>query len=206
MAANQTQEPLGLISFNARGLGEQIKRLCVMEWLNKFHNASNKIVFLQETHSTEKTETLWKKQWGNGQLIYSHGTSGSTGVAIILPTTINYVIEKTIKSQDGRFLALHLKIDNNPFLIINCYAPNKPKQQIIWLEKVQKIIEEYNNSNIIIGGDLNDCFIPALDRYKCKPNTPPTDYVKAWHTICDEFNLSDFRRICNPNLRRVTVL
>jgi exonuclease III len=59
-------EPLGLISLNTNGLGEPNKRVTVMEWLKKFHKANSKIVFLQETHSTERTEGLWKKHWGGG--------------------------------------------------------------------------------------------------------------------------------------------
>jgi exonuclease III len=204
MSENKISEPLGLISLNARGLGEPKKRLSVMEWLKKFHDASNKIVFLQETHSTERTETLWKNQWGNGKLIYSHGTSGSTGVVTILPTTINYTLEKTIQSNDGRFLVTLLKIDDKPFCLVNCYAPNKPKQQLIWLEKVQKILETYKEYNMIIGGDINDCFNPTLDRYNCKPNTSPTEYANAWLTICNELNLCDFWRVCNPTLKRYT--
>jgi hypothetical protein len=43
-----------------------------------------------------------------------------------------------------------------------------------------------------------------LDRFNCKPNAKPTEYAKAWLTICDELNLSDFWRICNPNLKRYT--
>jgi exonuclease III len=108
---NKTAEPLGLLSLNTNGLGESKKRVTVFEWLKKFHKANSKIIFLQETHSTEKMEDLWKDQWGNGKLIFSHGTSGSTGVAIILPSSINYELIETIRSQNGRYLALHIKID-----------------------------------------------------------------------------------------------
>ena len=61
MENKKHKEPLGLISLNTNGLGEPRKRLTVMEWLKKFHNAKEKIVFLQETHSIEKTAPLWKK-------------------------------------------------------------------------------------------------------------------------------------------------
>ena len=41
-------------------------------------------------------------------------------------------------------------------------------------------------------------FTPHLDRYKCKLNPTVTDYIKAWKTINEEFNLADFWRIINP--------
>ena len=79
-----------------------------------------------------------------------------------------------------------------------------PKNQLKWLEHIQNILQEHGEANIIIGGDLNDCFIPSLDKYKCKPNTQPTEYVKAWLTLCNEFNLIDFWRALNPGVRRYT--
>jgi hypothetical protein len=60
------------------------------------------------------------------------------------------------------------------------------------------------DSNIIIGGDLNDCFIPHLDKYRCKPKTNETEYVKAWKTICEEFNIADIWRVLNPERRCYT--
>ena len=49
------QEPLGILSLNANGLGEAKKRFMVFQWLKQNHNANKKITFLQETPSTEKT-------------------------------------------------------------------------------------------------------------------------------------------------------
>ena len=41
----------------------------------------NGIFFLQETHSTLSCEENWKKE-SEGNLLFSHGTSNSTGVLI----------------------------------------------------------------------------------------------------------------------------
>jgi hypothetical protein len=73
-----------------------------------------------------------------------------------------------------------------------------------WLEEIQLILQKYDNTHIIIGGDLNDCFIPHLDKYRCKPGTPETNYVKAWKTICSELNLADIWRILNPDRKCYT--
>jgi hypothetical protein len=97
-------------------------------------------------------------------------------------------------------------ISGKTFCLINCYAPNvnQSKQQLKWLEKIQAIIELHSSNNIIVGGDLNDVFIPQLDRYKCKPKAVETEYVKTWKATCDEFNLVDIWRMLNPNVKRYT--
>ena len=43
-------------------------------------------MFLQETLSAEKHEDLWKHQW-HGDMIFSHGTSGSGVSVLLLDTT-----------------------------------------------------------------------------------------------------------------------
>ena len=70
-----------------------------------------------------------------------------------------------------------------------------------WLDCIQTLIESNSDSNLLIGGDLNDVFIPQLDRYRCKPGVVQTDYVRSWKIACDEFNLVDIWRMMNPNLK-----
>jgi exonuclease III len=199
-------EPLGLLSLNANGLGEIKKRRSVMLWLKKFHNADKKIIFLQETHTTKKSEIIWEKEWNYRKIIFSHGTAGSTGAAIIFPKHMNYQIKDTKISKEGRYVAVMVTIENNEFCLINCYAPNcnNLKGQLKWLEEIQQILEENLTRNCIIGGDLNDVFIPYLDRYKCKPNAVETEYVKAWKILCDELNLTDIWRVLNPDKKQYT--
>jgi hypothetical protein len=73
-----------------------------------------------------------------------------------------------------------------------------------WLTKIQGFLEQVNDSNIIIGGDLNDYFIPNLDKFNPIPNLAETDYVKAWKATCSDSDLCDIWRILNPNLKRYT--
>ena len=200
------QNPLSIISLNANGLGEAKKRQSLILWLKKYQNIESKFLFLQETHTTGKTETRWENEWNKREIIFSHGGSGSRGVAIIFPKNMNYKINSTYRGHEGRYIGVNVTIDEKIYCLINCYAPNttKPKQQIEWLEQIQAILETNNGTNIIIGGDLNDCFIPALDKFRCKPNVKETEYVKAWKTVCDEFNLADFWRLLNPEKRCYT--
>jgi exonuclease III len=210
MANNNTNtranEPISLISLNANGLGKANKRIKLIGWLKKFHNADKKIIFLQETHTTVRTEPIWNKEWNYRKIIYSHGTSGSKGVAIILPKNMNYEINNTKISPDGRYIALTMTINDTKFCLINGYAPNttKTQDQLKWLSEIQTILQENMDTNYIIGGDLNDVFIPMLDRFRCKQGTAETEYVKAWKVLCEEFNLADFWRLLNPGKKSYT--
>jgi exonuclease III len=202
----EEKTPLKLISLNTNGLGEVKKRISVLGWLKRNHSAKDKIIFLQETHTSEKTQAKWKLEWKEWEAYFSHGGTGSKGVAIFLPKTMEYKIIEITRSKIGRYLVIRLTIGTKLFVIANCYAPNihKLKDQLAWLTELQTILQQYENANIIIGGDLNDYFIPQLDKYNCKPRTPESDYVKSWKTICDELNLVDIWRLLNPTRKCYT--
>lgn len=72
---------VGIYSMNARGLKDENKRAQVFSWLQ---NRNAYIYFLQETHSTLDCETTWKENWGNNDIIFSHGTSNSRGDVFFL--------------------------------------------------------------------------------------------------------------------------
>ena len=71
---------LNIYSLNANGLGDSTKREAVFQRLKR---KGVGIFLLQETHSTKNTETKWKQQWGNNDIIFSHGTSASCGTAVL---------------------------------------------------------------------------------------------------------------------------
>jgi exonuclease III len=181
MNKSNTQEPLSFVSLNTNGLGEIKKRGSVIGWMKNTHKGDNKVIFLQETHTTEQVENLWKSEWNNTGIYFSHGTSGSTGVAIILPKTVDYQVDQVTRSKNGRYIALNVTIGKNKYCMINCYAPNTthPKDQLKWLQEIQEILELNSDKLIVVGGDLNDVFIPMLDRYRCKPKSTETEYIKV---------------------------
>jgi exonuclease III len=124
----------------------------------------------------------------------------------MLPKSMDCELINTIRSPNGRYKATILNINKTQFCLINSYAPNtgKPKNQMDWLAEVQTILYIYEDTNIVVGGDLNYVFIPSLDRFRCKPQITETDYVKAWKTICDELNMVDIWRVLNPNKKSYT--
>jgi exonuclease III len=82
--ANLKTDTLQIMSLNTNGLRKGNKRRSLFNWLKQFHKGSSKITFLQETHTDVTIEQTWKDEWG-GEVLFSHGTSGSKGVAILLP-------------------------------------------------------------------------------------------------------------------------
>jgi exonuclease III len=197
---------LNLISFNANGLRDGRKRRSFFAWLKKFHNAKSKITLLQETHTDVNNEGAWKDDWGNKNILFAHGDSSSRGVAIILPSDVEYTIHDEIRDPNGRFLAINISIGGNTVWIINGYAPtaNNPTGQMEWLTKIQTILNPLGDANIIIGGDLNDYFNPKLDKYKPKDNLQETDYIKAWKATCEDQSLCEIWRTLNPDTKRYT--
>jgi exonuclease III len=195
-----------LLSLNTNGLREDKKRRGLFNWLKKTHKAEEKIIFLQETHTDTNNENIWTDNWGHKNIKFSHGTSRSRGVAIILPQKYDYKVNSQEIDQFGRYIVLDLTIDGNDFILINCYAPTQdaPIEQIQWLTKIQGFLEKVSEKNIIVGGDMNDYFIPNLDKYRAKPNTPDTEYIKAWKATCNDYNLLDIWRTLNPDKRRYT--
>jgi hypothetical protein len=156
---NQEKSPLNFLSLNARGLGNFIKLSNLFHWLDKQHKVYNKILFLQETHVIKSKEYLWKKIW-SGKMIFSNGTSKSRGVAILIPKDLDYKIHDEKLDPQGRYIAIKLEFEGNVYGLINDYAPTADnlEGQLVWLQQITEIIEEYGDTQIIFGGDVNDGF------------------------------------------------
>ena len=122
-----------LLSLNVEGLNDNKKRRKVFTWL---HNQNADVIVLQETHSSPESENIWKKEWG-GEIIYSHGSRNSRGVAVLLKSNLNVDFKKTKASNDGRFVYLDIVIDDSPFKFLNIYAPNDVKCQLNFFSQLK---------------------------------------------------------------------
>ena len=78
-----------VLSLNVKGLRNSLKRQKIFHWLQQ-HNSLNSITFLQETHSDRKTEKSWKN-YCNGDLYFSHGTTNSCGVLTLVGKNVDFV-------------------------------------------------------------------------------------------------------------------
>ena len=146
---------LELISLNVRGLRDYRKRRTVFNWLKK-HTHRNAVILLQETHSIEGDERIWKAQW-RGEVRYAHGTHNSKGVLIAFKDGINLDIQTEIVDSDGRFIIIKTIINESNVVILNYYAPNDEPSQVETLTKIDRRIRSLkleDNTTFLFGGDL----------------------------------------------------
>ena len=89
-------------------------------------------------------------------MFFSHGSTNSRGVCIIIPNTFDGKCEKLYADLEGRLLIVKLSIEKVDYIICNIYAPvsSYEKEQIDLIMILEKELEEHINSNIIIGGGL----------------------------------------------------
>ena len=68
-----------IITQNVRGLNEKCKRKSIFSHLRDRAN----VICIQETHLTKNVEQTAELEWG-GQCFWSHGSSASKGVGILV--------------------------------------------------------------------------------------------------------------------------
>ena len=190
-----------LSTFNARGLGDNVKRKSIFNWL---HNNHKGIIFLQETHSTSTMEKVWTNQWGN-KIVFSHGTNQKGGVAILFSTEMQCEFKECITDEEGRILLLDLTLEGTDLILLNIYSPtkDKPQEQQQFINRVRNILKPYIDRNIILGGDFNICQHPEIDK-KGGTVEQQSKFAKEIISFQEEFELVDVWRLRHPTLRRFT--
>ena len=192
-------EILNFKSFNCRGLREKNKQSQIFAWLKSSHRG---IILLQETHSSTNDEQIWKKDW-DGDILYSHGSANSRGVAILLPKDIDTNFEITSIQRDlhGRILIIECKIESQCFIIVNVYAPTKDKaqEQLLFLKNLQNLLDTYSGNAIIIGGDFNTYLNVSIDK-KGGTSERQSEYSQLLQGFCQEMSLTDIWRIRHENI------
>lgn len=149
-----------LLSLNVNGLGDELKRREIFRYL-KAYQAD--IILLQETYGSSQIESVWSAEWGN-KIYFSHGTSNSKGVAILLNRNFAGLVQFFWDDKEGRFLAMLCKLEEKETLIVNVYAPNEDKAEFF-----TQVFDFLDSDNIqfeilIIGGDFNATLNVDLDR------------------------------------------
>ncbi|VDI10222.1 Hypothetical predicted protein [Mytilus galloprovincialis] len=186
---------INLTSLNVNGFGNDFKRKSMFLWLKKFQSD---IIFLQETHSTESYETIWKREWG-GDIYFSHGETNSKGVAILFNSSTDYILKEKIADENGRYLILTVEIDNTDFVFVNYYAPTKnfENDQIEYIEKLKILLNEKLEQNLVLGGDFNTILNPSLDKMGGSKYNTPVKYTSKLEDFIEEFDLCDIWRTKN---------
>ena len=141
-----------IATLNVNGLKDYQKRDMIFDY---FVRKKTAIIFLQETHSEETDEPLWRKQWG-GQIIFSHGNNNSRGVAILTSRKCGLNIVNPSSDSEGRWVKGEVEIDGNTISLFSLYAPNVASDRKRFFVHFGNIfLNVHTNDNCIIAGDLN---------------------------------------------------
>ena len=178
------------MSLNVRGIADKIKRKGVFEF---YRNIAD-IVVLQETHSVEKDENLWRNEWG-GRILFSHGETNARGVCILFKRGYYCNIENVTTDYDGRVICceLHWPDTDIRITLCNIYAPNRDSPA--FYDALSQRLADYCEHKIIIG-DYNLVMDVKMDRSKSSFN-----YVKArsvLQNLIEEYSLCDIWQERNP--------
>ena len=85
---------------NVRGLGEQLKR---REIFNFLPAKKYSIYLLQENHISENTNPVWSSEWSLKFLFISYSTY-SGGVSILFNNNFTFQLQRSFLDNTGRFI------------------------------------------------------------------------------------------------------
>ena len=140
------------MTHNVNGLGDFKTRKRYFNFLLKL---KKDIILLQETHSIEKDEIIWRNQT-RANIILNHGTSSSRGVCIIMRKSPDLKLIDSVKDNTGRLLLLKVEVFKTMFIIGNVYAPNNEKDQVEFFDNVYSTLLDFNDEGhpCMIGGGI----------------------------------------------------
>ena len=139
-----------LYSINVRGLRDNQKRREIFNFLKR---KQYDIILIQESRSTKDVEQKWEREWGN-KCLYSHKTSQSRGVMIMLSSNIEIV--SNWNDTEGRVILTEIKVDDDTFGLANVYAPYDDLTRTGFLKSlISDISMKITSSKLILGGDWN---------------------------------------------------
>ena len=155
---------LTFITNNIKGIQNNSKQLYVTEYFkNKLEN--NRILFLQETHSTINDENIWKNDF-NGSVFYSNGISQSCAFLIAYFANLNFSVNKQVGDKNGRIIILDVIIDETRYVLVNTYNVNTEAEQVQVLSELSELMKNINVSEenrIVLVGNLNIFFDSKLE-------------------------------------------
>lgn len=98
---------LKIVTLNLNGARDFHKRMMLYEFIKQ---NSVDVMFIQETHSDQRNEVDWKREWG-GQLFLSHKSSVSGGVAILSSKNMTPISYEFAEIEKGCFLKVIVKFE-----------------------------------------------------------------------------------------------
>jgi len=194
-------------TLNVNGLRENSKR---QKLFNHFKCHSHDIIFLQETHCKDESESLkWGKEWG-GESIWNNGSSQSRGVAILFKKNLDVDVRDILKDNEGRLMSVSATFTTNStteYHLTNVYVPNNSSERKRFLKKTETILQNIDTQSHIIGGDFNCVARQDLDRNTCATTDTSLKHDEGESELINLQNalsLEDVWRRRHPNQKMYT--
>ena len=119
---------------------------------NYFRDRSLDVIFMQESHCTNKTAKLWEQEWGSGKWLISSGRSNAKGCVIMFNNNKIKVL-KSFTDHEGRYVIANIELDEIKYTLCNVYAPNE--DNLGFFISMLRTLEKHALDNIVIGDDFN---------------------------------------------------
>ena len=143
-------------------------------------------------------------QW-KGQMFFSHGSEHSRGVLILIKNSLEFELKSVRQNSQGRFVLVEASVQEQKFIFLNIYAPNKTNEQTIFFDRIKDELDYTcidDDCRIIIGGDFNVILDPEFDGQG--GNAKLKESARQIENICSLNDLVDIWRVRNPNIKRFT--
>ena len=181
-----------ILTLNVKGLGGKIKRRAIFNYCRE----RAEIICLQETHSDDSIEHLWRLEWG-GDIFFSHGETNARGVCIMIKKNSGIQTKNVICDADGRWIKINVTEGEKSFELCNLYAPNKDTPK--FFANVIDSIEMTEDKFMLIG-DFNLVLNNTLDRRGAKCNNEKAASIVR--QAVEELSMSDVWRDQNEKVFR----
>ena len=175
-----------VMTLNVRGLRDPMKRRSIFCFLKEAY-------FLQETYSELSDENIWRSEWG-GVIFFSHGSTHSKGVCILMNPSLNCAFDNLQKDQNGRIVLVDLSLNGSKFSLCNIYVPNDQRKQQEFLLDLSAYLMS-DTERLVIGGDWN-ITLQSTDK-KGGTSWKSTTTRDKLLTMMNEFALGDIFRELN---------
>lgn len=195
-------DTLNLYSLNVRGLQSMPKRKQVLNWLERYNKS---IILLQETHTSFQDEKWFTNKW-NSSIFFSHGSTNSRGVCILVPRILKDHCSLQYKDTDGRILIIKVNIDEAEFFICNVYAPvsGHVENQVGFLKELSAELLPLKHSNLLLGGDWNVVLNSDIDKKGGHTACKNIKYRELLKNMFTDLETVDCWRLYHPNKKRYT--
>lgn len=185
------------VSWNVRGLGNQNKKLKVLNHLLKL---KADICLLQETHATDQTYQKIKTSHYN-HIFSAHYNSKQRGVCILISQKIQFTHNATTSDPEGRYIIINISINNTPITIGNVYGPNSDDPT--FFQNFFSLLSDFSHCPIIIAGDFNTVLNPTIDR-SSNHNARTWNSTDTLNHLIEDFGLGDSWRLKHPTKQQYT--